>query len=59
MLLSLPTPAHRERLVRALAPWPESERELVRDKRYWKMLDADREEVEKLKAIIAGETDGP
>jgi hypothetical protein len=55
MLLSLPTPAHRARLVRALAPWPESERELVRDKRYWKMLDADEAEVEKLKKIIAGQ----
>jgi len=54
MLLSLPTPAHRERLVRALAPWPESERELVHDKLYWDMLDADEAEVEKLKEIIAG-----
>jgi hypothetical protein len=54
MLLSLPTPAHRERLVRALAPWPESERDLVLDKRYWDMLKADQEEVEKLKEIIGG-----
>ena len=54
MLLSLPTPAHRERLVRALAPWPESERELVLDKRFWDMLEADQEEVEKLKEIIGG-----
>jgi hypothetical protein len=54
MLLNLPTPAHRERLVRALAPWPESERELVQDKLYWKMLGADQAEVEKLQKLIAG-----
>lgn len=55
VLLGLPTPEHRERLVRALAPWPESERGQILAKRYWDMLDADQAEVDKLKGIVAGD----
>ncbi len=55
VLLSLPTPEHRERVVRALAPWPKAEREKVLAKRYWDTLDADQAEVDKLKKIVAGE----
>jgi hypothetical protein len=54
VLLSLPTPEHREQLVRALAPWPESEREQVVAKRYWDTLKFDQAEIDKLKSIIAG-----
>jgi hypothetical protein len=54
MLLNLPTAEHRERLVHALAPWSESERDLVQDKLFWDILGADQAEVEKLKGIIAG-----
>ena len=53
VLLSLPTAEHRERLVRALAPWPESERDQVLAKRFWDMLETDKAEVDKLKQIIA------
>jgi len=57
MLLNLPTPAHRERLVRTLAPWPESERELVKDNLFWDMLKTDQAEVEKLKEIITSDVE--
>ena len=59
MLLSLPTPAHRERLVRALAPWPDSERDLVLEKQFWDMLKMDTEEVKKLKEIVGGTPHSP
>ena len=54
MLHALATPVHRERFVRALAPWPARERDDALSTRGWNFLPVGPEEKARLRAIIRG-----
>jgi len=54
VLRFLPDAVHREAFVRALAPWPASEREAVVHHLLWSALPLPDDEKDRLKAIIAG-----